>query len=121
MATSRMLAPILPFLTDAMYLNLVTSIDPAAPDSVHLTRWPEGRNSLGTVTSGWSRRSRSPAEPVELVRGCAAEAGIKTRQPLARGWLALPGDGDGTSLAAQGLIDIDRARGQPQGRDTHPR
>ncbi len=34
------LAPILPFLSEAIYQNLVAAADPAAPDSVHLTRWP---------------------------------------------------------------------------------
>jgi isoleucyl-tRNA synthetase len=104
-ATSRMLAPILPFLAESMYLNLVTSVDPAAPDSVHLTRWPGPE-----LAAHRDERLESSVEiarrAVELVRGLRGQAGIKTRQPLARGWLALPGDGDGTSLAAQGLIDL---------------
>ena len=33
-------APILPFLTEAIYDNLVAGADPDAPDSVHLTPWP---------------------------------------------------------------------------------
>jgi isoleucyl-tRNA synthetase len=39
-ATARMLAPILPFLADDLYQNLVTAVQPDAPDSVHLTHWP---------------------------------------------------------------------------------
>ena len=34
------MAPILPFLSETMYRNLVTSVAPDAPDSVHLTAWP---------------------------------------------------------------------------------
>src|SRR5215203_855595 len=37
---SRTLAPILPFLSDTLYGNLVTSVVPQLPDSVHLTSWP---------------------------------------------------------------------------------
>ena len=39
-ALARTVAPILPFLADTIYGNLVASVDDAAPDSVHLTRWP---------------------------------------------------------------------------------
>jgi isoleucyl-tRNA synthetase len=102
---SRMLAPILPFLADWMYGNLVTTVDPAAPDSVHLTRWPAGE-----LVGHRDERLESSVElarrAVELVRGLRGQAGIKTRQPLARGWLALPADGDGRTLTAQGLIDV---------------
>ena len=39
-ATSQMLAPLLPFLADTIYGNLVAAVDASAPDSVHLTTWP---------------------------------------------------------------------------------
>ncbi len=39
-ALSKIVAPIVPFIADSMYANLVPSFDAAAPDSVHLTRWP---------------------------------------------------------------------------------
>ena len=39
-ATARMLAPILPFLAETLYGNLVTAVTADAPDSVHLTHWP---------------------------------------------------------------------------------
>ena len=37
---SRTLAPILPFLSEGMYQNLIVSVVPSLPDSVHLTAWP---------------------------------------------------------------------------------
>ena len=40
---ARVLAPLLPFLSESMYGNLVTSVDDAAPDSVHLTPLAGGR------------------------------------------------------------------------------
>jgi isoleucyl-tRNA synthetase len=84
-----MLAPILPFLSDSMYGNLVTTVDPAAPDSVHLTRWP---------TAELASRRDEPLEArmaiaqgaVELARTLRSTAHIRTRQPLATAWLALP-------------------------------
>src|SRR5690606_39260694 len=36
----RLLAPFIPFLTEAMYQNLVRSVAPDAPASVHHTLWP---------------------------------------------------------------------------------
>jgi isoleucyl-tRNA synthetase len=38
---ARVLAPVLPFLSEALYQNLVRSVDPEAPASVHLTGYPE--------------------------------------------------------------------------------
>ena len=37
---SRTLAPILPFVSETLYQNLVVSVIPQLPDSVHLTAWP---------------------------------------------------------------------------------
>ncbi len=38
---SRLMAPFMPFLTEAVYQNLVRGIDGDAPISVHLAAWPE--------------------------------------------------------------------------------
>jgi isoleucyl-tRNA synthetase len=87
---ARVLAPILPFLTEAIYENLVASSDPAAPDSVHLSGWPTtelaaDRDERLEAAMATTRRA------VELVRTLRGQAGLKVRQPLARLWLALPG------------------------------
>ena len=37
---ARVLAPILPFITESMYQNLVFQPGFEVPESVHLTRWP---------------------------------------------------------------------------------
>ena len=37
---SKLLAPSMPFLAEAMYQNLVRRVDPQAPPSVHHCRWP---------------------------------------------------------------------------------
>src|SRR5690606_38519648 len=37
---TRMLAPFVPFVSEALYQNLVRSVNPDAPLSVHMTEWP---------------------------------------------------------------------------------
>ena len=37
---SKLIAPAMPFLSEALYRNLVSEVDPEAPLSVHLARWP---------------------------------------------------------------------------------
>src|SRR5205085_5281015 len=78
----RLLAPYTPFLSEEIYQNLVRSVDPGAPESVHLTEWPLVEETLV---------DRELLEGVRLTRrvvglGLAARnaARIKVRQPLAR-------------------------------------
>src|SRR5207247_8593863 len=89
LALSRFSAPLLPFLTDSIYGNLAAVI-PGAPDSVHLTRWPA--DELASWRDEPPERAMALARSaVELARTLRGSAGIRTRQPLARLWLALPG------------------------------
>ncbi len=89
-ALARMAAPILPFLSESMYGNLVAAVDAAAPDSVHLSGWPAAelaplRDAALEDAMALARRA------VDLSRTLRGHAGLKVRQPLARLWLALPG------------------------------
>ena len=85
---ARVLAPILPFFSESLYRNLVVAADPAAPESVHLTRWPVEElaayrePALEDAMAVFSRA-------VELIRSLRSQAGIKLRQPLGRAWVAL--------------------------------
>jgi isoleucyl-tRNA synthetase len=100
--TSRMLAPILPFLSDAMYRNLVPAVDPAAPDSVHLTRFPTA-DVAGHRDPGLESSMDLAQRTVELARTLRGANRLKTRQPLARAWVAAPG-GDGA--LSPDLLDL---------------
>jgi isoleucyl-tRNA synthetase len=86
---ARVMAPILPFLSESIYGNIVARVDPEAPDSVHLTRWPgpdlAGRQPELEAAMETARRA------VDLARTLRGAAGLKSRQPLARMWIALPG------------------------------
>ncbi len=82
-------APILPFLTEELYQVLVAQGDPTAPDSVHLTRWPDrdaAEERDGALEAGMATLRRA----VELARTLRGQAGLRLRQPVARLWLALP-------------------------------
>jgi len=88
-ATCRMLAPILPLLADSMYRNLVGAVDSAAPDSVHLTSWPT--TELAGHRDEPLEASMAVAQgAVDLARTLRSAAHLKTRQPLAQAWIALP-------------------------------
>ncbi len=102
-STCRMLAPILPFLTDTMYGNLVPTVDEAAPDSVHLTPWPtadlaDRRDEALEGSMAVARRT------VDLARTLRSANRLKTRQPLARAWLAAPDRGAALDEALLALI-----------------
>jgi isoleucyl-tRNA synthetase len=101
---ARTLAPILPFLADDMYLNLVHEALPDQPDSVHLTRWPAAevaaqRDVELEAAMGVARRA------VDLARTLRAQAGLRVRQPLARMWLALPAGAGGTTELFDLIVD----------------
>ena len=89
-ALARVMAPILPFLTESIYQNLVVSVEPDLPDSVHLTAWPT--DELKDLNDRALQASmKTVMRAVDLARTLRSQAGLKTRQPLARMWLALPG------------------------------
>ncbi len=91
---SRTLAPILPFLADTLYGNLVASVLPDEPDSVHLTRWPSA--ALAPHRDETLERAMALLRgAVDLARTLRAQAGLKVRQPLATAWLAIPDRGLG--------------------------
>jgi len=77
----RCVAPVMPFLADEMWQNLVRGQCPDAEASVHLAPYPEPVDALddaGLVASLESVRT-----VVELGRRARSEANLKLRQPLA--------------------------------------
>jgi isoleucyl-tRNA synthetase len=102
-ATARMLAPILPFLAERLYRDLVVAAVPAAPESVHLTRWPD--DELAAYRDERLEAAMTTLlRTVELVRTLRGRAGLRLRQPLRRMWLALPG---GTLGSADALTEAE--------------
>ena len=73
-------APFIPFMADDIYRNLVCSIDPNAPESVHLTLFPEvNEEHIDTALEASMKEVRAI---VELGRAARNGANIKNRQPL---------------------------------------
>jgi isoleucyl-tRNA synthetase len=85
-----------------MYTNLVPTVDETAPDSVHLTRFPTPELA-GHRDAALERSMDLAQRAVELARTLRSTNRLKTRQPLARAWVAVPG-ADG-ALSAD-LLDI---------------
>ena len=89
---SRTVAPILPFVSDTLYENLIVSVAPSLPDSVHLTRWPA--DEMAAFRDPALEASMATLrDAVDLARTLRAQAGLRVRQPLARAWIAVPDRG----------------------------
>ncbi|MGO1383186.1 MAG: isoleucine--tRNA ligase [Arachnia sp.] len=81
-ALTRLLAPIMPFVTERVWQDLVVATDADAPSSVHLAAWPVADESvINTELSGAMRITR---RMVQLGRAARSESKIKVRQPLSR-------------------------------------
>ncbi|WP_329812738.1 class I tRNA ligase family protein, partial [Streptomyces sp. GSL17-113] len=81
-----LMAPITPFLTERVWQDLVVPVTPGAPDSVHLTSWPQA--DLSRIDPELSQDMLLVRRLVELGRASRAESGVKTRQPLSRALIA---------------------------------
>jgi isoleucyl-tRNA synthetase len=79
---TRLMAPLVPFITERVWQDLVLPVTPGAPDSVHLTEWPVADASR--IDPVLSEQMRLVRRLVELGRATRAESGVKTRQPLSR-------------------------------------
>ncbi|WP_432044788.1 isoleucine--tRNA ligase [Streptomyces asiaticus] len=97
---TRLMAPLVPFITERVWQDLVVPVTPEAPASVHLTTWPEPDRSM--IDPALSERMALVRRLVELGRATRAESGVKTRQPLSRALVAASGfEALGAELRAQ--------------------
>jgi isoleucyl-tRNA synthetase len=76
----RLMAPALPFLTEEIYQNLVRSVDPSAPESVHLTAYPQVDASL--VDGELEQSIDAVIRIKNLALSLRTQSKVKTRQPL---------------------------------------
>jgi isoleucyl-tRNA synthetase len=95
---TRLMSPMMPFLTEEMYQNLVKSDgrNPDAPESVHHTAYPEVDESL--VDRELLADVALTQRLVSLGRAARNKAGVKVRQPLREMLVRLPNRGDEDSL-----------------------
>ncbi len=96
----KLIAPFVPFASEAIYQNLVADLDPSAPRSVHHTFYPQAdvekldrrlldKMGLAITTASLGRAARGAAD-------------IKLRQPLAKARVNV-----GTLQAQQDLMELD--------------
>ncbi|MDP9352477.1 MAG: class I tRNA ligase family protein, partial [Chloroflexota bacterium] len=95
---TKLIAPIMPFVTDEMYGNLVCTHDASAPESVHLTEYPTCDAAL--VDKQLELSVEAVIRTVELGRAARNAANLKVRQPLARVLVKAPTAELGTGLQA---------------------
>ena len=75
-------APMIPFMTEDIYRNLVCSVDKSAPISIHLCDYPEVDESL--IDKELEENMDEVIDVVVLGRACRNAAAIKNRQPVAK-------------------------------------
>jgi len=91
---TQLLAPLVPFITEQVWQELVIPADSKQPASVHLSNWPAVNEAA--IDSELASQVALTRRIVELGRATRAESGIKIRQPLGRaliaasGWATLP-------------------------------
>ena len=91
---TQLLAPMVPFIAEQTWQELIRVANPSAPVSVHLTDFPVADAAL--INPELNKQVAMTRRVVELGRSARAESGVKIRQPLQRalisanGWSSLP-------------------------------
>ncbi|MBE5937878.1 MAG: isoleucine--tRNA ligase [Lachnospiraceae bacterium] len=79
---SKAAAPMIPFMTEDIYRNLVCGIDSSAPESIHLCDFPVADESM--IDMALEAEMDQVLNAVVLGRACRNAANVKNRQPLAK-------------------------------------
>jgi isoleucyl-tRNA synthetase len=96
-----LLAPFAPFTAEKLWQGLVVSVEPGAPDSVHLADWPQPDDDA--LDPELDLAMSVVRELVALGRTARTEAKVKVRQPLARALVTVPGE---RRDEVAGLLDL---------------
>jgi isoleucyl-tRNA synthetase len=78
---AKLLAPAMPFLAEELYQNLVCRVDVNAPESVHLSLWPEYDKAF--IDDTLNHEMVTVMKLVSLGHAARNKADRKVRQPLA--------------------------------------
>ncbi|MCR4673302.1 MAG: isoleucine--tRNA ligase [Lachnospiraceae bacterium] len=79
---SKAAAPMVPFMTEDIYQNIVRSVDKSAPESIHLCGYPEIHEEW--IDKELEADMKDVLDVVVIGRACRNDAGIKNRQPIGR-------------------------------------
>ncbi|HIW80663.1 MAG TPA: isoleucine--tRNA ligase [Candidatus Acetatifactor stercoripullorum] len=75
-------APMIPFMTEEIYQNLVRSVDQDAPESIHLCDFPAVEEAF--IDRKLEESMEEVLDAVVMGRACRNEANIKNRQPVSK-------------------------------------
>ena len=81
-------APMVPFMTEEIYQNLVKSLDENAPESIHLCDFPEVHEEW--INQELEEKMADLMQVVVLGRACRNTANIKNRQPIGEMYIKSP-------------------------------
>ena len=79
---AKVAAPMIPFMTEDIYQNLVRSLDKEAPESIHLCDFPVANEAH--IDKDLEAKMEEVLKVVVLGRAARNTANIKTRQPIGR-------------------------------------
>ena len=99
---AKISAPFIPFMTECIYLNLVTNFYKDAPISVHLCDFPECDESM--IDKDLEEGMKVVLDIVVLGRACRNTSNIKNRQPLQKLYVAT----ENTKCLSEDLFSIAR-------------
>ena len=85
---SKAAAPMIPFMTEQIYQNLVRKLDSSAPESIHLCDFPEVHAEM--LNSALEQSMDEVLRIVVMGRACRNSAGIKNRQPIGQMFVKAP-------------------------------
>ncbi|MDE7478054.1 MAG: class I tRNA ligase family protein, partial [Lachnospiraceae bacterium] len=85
---SKAAAPMIPFMTEDIYRNLVCSIDKSAPESIHLCDFPAVDEKL--IDKQLEADMEAVLKAVVMGRACRNTANIKNRQPISTMFIKAP-------------------------------
>ena len=85
---ARTAAPMIPFMTEEIYLNLVYGLDQTAKESIHLCAYPQVEESF--IDKDLEANMENLLKAVALGRACRNTANVKNRQPLANMFIKAP-------------------------------
>jgi isoleucyl-tRNA synthetase len=86
---TQLLSPMVPFITENVWQELLRPVDSSLPESVHLSNFPVA--DLTCIDSVLSAQVAQTRRIVELGRAARAESSVKIRQPLGRALIAAAG------------------------------
>ena len=81
-------APMIPFMTEEIYQNIVVKVDPSAPESIHLCDYPKANEAH--VDKELEADMDLVLKVVVLGRACRNSGNMKNRQPLANMFVKAP-------------------------------